>query len=175
MNTEGFVRMVGRRAALRYVLAGVVAAATAACSGNGSTSVGSQTLGAFLKGSWEFEAENGEGARIDVSEDGPFLVTGGGTETPWSEEGSWSFEGGRLSVTFDRRVPYVVHDVPETVEQTIEGKHTLSGGLIDGQDAGYSKMRVSGIKDQVVLTFPEYTDDGPRVVTCVRVEAHEAP
>ncbi|WP_329390524.1 hypothetical protein [Streptomyces sp. NBC_01716] len=175
MDTEGFVRMVGRRAALRYALAGVAASAVAACSGNGSTSVRSQTLGAFLKGSWQFEAENGKGARIDVSEDGPLLVTGGGTETPWSEEGSWSFEGGRLSVTFDRRAPYVVHDVPERVEKTIEGRHTLSGGLIDGQDAGYSKMQVSGGKDKLVLTFPEYTDDEPRVVTCVRVETHEAP
>ncbi|MFD6994440.1 hypothetical protein [Streptomyces sp. NPDC059943] len=173
MGTEGFVRVVGRRAALRYTLAGVAAAAVAACSGNGSTSVRSHTLGAFLKGSWQFEAENGMGARIDVSEDGPFLLTS--TETAWSEEGSWSFEGGRLSVTFDQRPPYVVHDVPERVEKTIEGGHTLSGGLIDGQDAGYSKMQVSGGKDKLMLTFPEYTDDGPRVVTCVRVETHEAP
>ncbi|MEU9463712.1 hypothetical protein ACFVZJ_02400 [Streptomyces sp. NPDC058322] len=175
MDTRDFVRVVGRRAALRYALAGIAAATVAACSGNGSTSVRFQTLGAFLKGSWEFEAENGAGARIVVSEDGRWLMSGGGTDTPWSEEGNWSFEGGRLSVTLEQRTPYVVHDVPEKVEKALGGRYTLSGGLIDGQDAGYSKMQVSGSNDKVVLTFPEYADDRPRVVTCTRVEAHEAP
>lgn len=93
MDTGDFVRVVGRRAALRYALAGIVAATVAACSGNGSTSVRFQTLGAFLKGSWEFEAENGAGARIVVSEDGRWLMSGVGTDTPWSEKGNWSFEG----------------------------------------------------------------------------------
>ncbi|MET8576558.1 hypothetical protein [Streptomyces sp. NPDC005012] len=175
MDSRDFVQMVGRRAALRYVLTGVAAAAVAACSGNGSTSVSSQTLGAFLKGSWEFEAENGKGARIDVSEDGRWLMSGGGADTPWSDEGNWSFEGGRLSVAVEHRAPYVVHDVPENVGKALEGRYTLSRGLIDDQDAGYSKMQVSGGKDKVVLTFPEYADDGPRVVTCTRVQAHEAP
>ncbi|MCF3184819.1 hypothetical protein IPZ70_33515 [Streptomyces polychromogenes] len=175
MDPRDFVRMVGRRAALRYALAGVAAAAVAACSGKGSPSVTFHTLGAFLKGSWEFEAENGKGARIHVSEDGRWLMSGGGTDSPWSDEGKWSFEGGRLSVALERRAPYVVHDVPEQVDKALGGKYTLSGGLIDGQDAGYSKMQVSGGRDKVVLTFPEYADDGPRVVTCTRVEAHEAP
>ncbi|MFI2412054.1 hypothetical protein [Streptomyces sp. NPDC018947] len=175
MNTRDFVRLVGRRAALRYALAGVAAAAVAACSADGSPSVRSQTMGAFLKGSWDFEAENGAGARIVVSEDGRWLMSGGGTDTPWSEEGNWSFEGGRLSVVLERRAPYVVHDVPEEVEKAFGGGYNLSGGLIDGQDAGYSKMQVSGSNDKVVLTFPEYADDGPRVVTCTRVEAPEAP
>ncbi|MFJ8210554.1 hypothetical protein [Streptomyces sp. NPDC096033] len=175
MDARDFVRMVGRRAALRYALAGVAAAAVAACSGKGSPSVTFQTLGSFLKGSWEFEAENGKGARIDVSEDGRWLMSGGGTDTPWSDEGNWSVEGGRLSVALERRAPYVVHDVPAKVDKALGGKYTLSGGLIDGQDAGYSKMQVSGGRDKVVLTFPEYADNGPRVVTCTRVEAHEAP
>ncbi|MEU8543236.1 hypothetical protein AB0C52_25175 [Streptomyces sp. NPDC048717] len=175
MDARDFVRMVGRRAALRYALAGVAGAAVAACSGKGSPSITFQTLGAFLKGSWEFEAENGKGARIDVSEDGRWLMSGGDRDTSWSDEGNWSFEGGRLSVALARRAPYVVHDVPEKVEKALGGKYTLSGGLIDGQDEGYSKMQVSGGKDKVVLTFPEYADDRPRVVTCTRVEAHEAP
>ncbi|MEU3721510.1 hypothetical protein [Streptomyces sp. NPDC031705] len=175
MNARNFVQVVGRRAALRYALAGFAAAAMAACSGNGSTSVRFHTLGAFMKGSWNFEAENGKGARLDVYEDGRYLVSGGGAGSAWSQEGSWSFEGGQLSVVLKRRAPYVVHDVPEDVEEALGDRYTLSGGLISGQDSGYSKMQVSGGKDKVVLTFPEYEDDGPRVVTCTRLEAPEAP
>ncbi|MGW2471757.1 hypothetical protein [Streptomyces sp. NPDC001665] len=174
MDAHDFVRMVGRRAALRYVLAGVAAAAVSACSGNGSTSVASRTVGAFVKGRWKFSAENGSGGWIDVFDDGQLLVFGG-VKNPWSEEGAWSFKGGRLSATVERRAAYVVHDMPEQAERALRGDYTLSGGLIEGQDAGYAKMRVSGGDDKVVLTFPAYSDEEPRVVTCTRVKPEEAP
>ncbi|MGW3395950.1 hypothetical protein [Streptomyces hydrogenans] len=61
--------------------------------------------------------------------------------------------------------------------KALQGDYTLTGGLIDGggQDEGYAKMRVTGDKDKVVLTFPAHDDGAPRVITCTRGTAPEAP
>ncbi|MFB6834022.1 MULTISPECIES: hypothetical protein [Streptomyces] len=178
MDTRDFVGLVGRRAALRYLLAGAAAATLAACSGNGSTSVKGQTLGAFLNGRWYFEAENGSQAQIDVSQDGAWLVTGRDPGDAWSEEGTWSVDGGGLTVgSPERTTPYLVHSLPDDAAKALQGDYTLTGGLIDGggQEEGYAKMRVTGDKDKVVLTFPAYDDGAPRVITCTRGTAPEAP
>ncbi|MFI6940468.1 hypothetical protein ACIBI4_14445 [Streptomyces sp. NPDC050418] len=179
MDSRDFVQLVGRRAALRYVLAGVAAATMAACSGEGSTSVKSQTLGAFLKGSWKFEAEDSAGVRIDVAEGGSWMVTGGEADAPWTTEGTWSLDGGRLTVelTEEERAPYVVQEVPDKVEKTLKGSYALSGGLIDdgGQEEGLSKLEISGSKDKMVLTFAGNDGGEEQVATCTRVESPEAP
>ncbi|MFJ8194102.1 hypothetical protein ACIQ8D_30725 [Streptomyces sp. NPDC096094] len=177
VGSKGFVRLVGRRAALRYGLAGLAAAAVAACSGKGSTDVGSQTLVAFLEGRWEFKGESGKGAWVDVFDDGTYLVFGGdGSE--WSEQGAWEFiKGGGLSYTSEGRVPYIVRDMPEEAEDALDGSYTVVGGLIDngGQESGYSRLQVTGTKDEVVLTFPENGEGEPRVITCTRVPGDQAP
>ncbi|MET9887176.1 hypothetical protein ABZZ20_29380 [Streptomyces sp. NPDC006430] len=120
MDTRDVIRLVGRRAALRYGLAGFVAATMAACSRSGdSTSIKFQTLDAFLQGSWDFEAETGDRAKITVSQGGSWVVTGGEVDNPWSEEGTWSLASGNLSMAIKRRKPYVVHDVPKEVENLL--------------------------------------------------------
>lgn len=175
MDTRDVIRLVGRRAALRYGLAGFVAATMAACSRSGdSTSIKFQTLDAFLQGSWDFEAETGDRAKITVSQGGSWVATGGEVDNPWSEEGTWSLASGNLSMAINRHKPYVVHDVPKEVEKVLAGSYTISGGLTDSQDEGYRRMQVSYSKDKVVLTFPDYVEGGrTRVVTCTR--APEAP
>ncbi|MFE0100654.1 hypothetical protein [Streptomyces sp. NPDC059009] len=179
MGGKDFVRLVGRRAALRYALAGMAAATVAACSGNGSTSVRSQTLSAFLQGTWHFKNEEGEGARVDVLKDGRFRIAGGEPGTEWSGQGTWQFQGGLLSYKSEEdQAPYVVHEMPEQADKALHGTYTVSGGLIDngGQEKGYSKMRVTGSKDKVVLTFPRQADGEPRVITCTRAtSSKDAP
>ncbi|MFI7367365.1 hypothetical protein ACIBO4_35040 [Streptomyces sp. NPDC050149] len=177
METRDIIRLVGRRTVLRYAMAGFVAAAVSACSRDGgSTDVRFRTLGAFLEGSWEFEAENGAGARIAVSKEGDWLMTGGGVDSPWSEEGTWALDSGRLSVTMTGRRPHVVQDVPDDVEKALAGAYTVSGGLTDDQDRGYRRMRVGRAEGKVMLTFPDERADGRiRVVTCTRVKTAEAP
>lgn len=182
MDARDAVRLVGRRAALRYALAGFAAAALAACSRDGgSTSIKSQTLAAFLQGTWDFRAENGNGAQITVAPGGTWLLTGGGAGSPaWSDEGTWSLEGGRLSTSMTtnlhRRDPHVVQDVPDEAVKALAGTYAVSGGLTDSQEEGYRKMQVSYSKDTVVLTFPDYVEEGQtRVVTCTRVKRNEAP
>ncbi|GHJ94338.1 hypothetical protein SNE510_38570 [Streptomyces sp. NE5-10] len=112
-------------------MAGVAVATLAACSGDGSTSVKGQTLGAFPDGRWYFEAENGSQARIDVSRDGAWLVTG--RDPGDAEEGSWSVDGGGLTVgSPERTTPYLVHSLPDDAAKALRGDHILTGGLIDG-------------------------------------------
>lgn len=175
MDTRDVIRLVGRRTALRYALAGVVAATVAACSRSGdSTSVKFQTLDAFLQGGWDFEAETGDRAKITVLPGGNWVVMGGEEDNPWREEGTWSLAAGNLSMAIKQRKPYIVHDLPKDVEKALAGSYTISGGLTDSQDEGYRKMQVSYSKNKVVLTFPDYVEAGrTRVVTCTRIP--EAP
>ncbi|MFJ8210373.1 hypothetical protein [Streptomyces sp. NPDC096033] len=175
MDTRDVICLMGRRTALRYGLAGVVAAALAACSRNGdSTSIKFQTLDAFLQGAWAFEAETGDRAKITVQPGGNWVVTGGEEDNPWSEQGTWSLAAGNLSMAIKRQEPYIVHDLPKEAEKALAGSYTISGGLTDGQDKGYRKMQVSYSKNKVVLTFPDYVEAGrTRVVTCTKIP--EAP
>ncbi|KIF04023.1 hypothetical protein PL81_21080 [Streptomyces sp. RSD-27] len=174
MDTRDVIRLMGRRTALRYALAGVVAATMAACSRSGdSTSVKFQTLDAFLQGGWDFEAETGDRAKITVLPGGKWVVTGGEGDNPWSADGTWSLAAGNLSIG-EKHNPYIVHDLPQDAEKALAGSYTISGGLTDSQDKGYRKMQVSYSKNKVVLTFPDYVEAGrTRVVTCTRIP--EAP
>ncbi|MGY0060675.1 hypothetical protein ACWY4P_29730 [Streptomyces sp. LZ34] len=146
-----------------------MAATVAACSRDGdSTSVKEQALKAFIKGEWEFKAENGSGGRLSVSDDGTWAGEG--------ITGRWEHKGGRLTVTGDSgsdlgdREPFLIQDVPGTTQEALSRDYQLTGGLTDGQDAGYRNMQVRYRKGTVTLTFPDYEVEGAaRVVTCARV------
>ncbi|MGW6942784.1 hypothetical protein ACWGF3_27825 [Streptomyces xanthophaeus] len=81
-----------------------------------------------------------------------------------------------MTTNLHRRDPNVVQDVPDEAAKALAGTYTVSGGLTDSQEEGYRKMQVSYSKDTVVLTFPDYVEEGQtRVVTCTRVKRNEAP
>ncbi|MGH4034023.1 hypothetical protein ACQB60_34400 [Actinomycetota bacterium Odt1-20B] len=130
-----------------------------------------QTLNAFLQGTWNFKNEEGDGARVDVLKDGRFRIAGGEPGAEWSGQGTWQFQDGLLSYKRgEDRAPYVVHEMPEEADKALDGTYSVSGGLIDngGREEGYVKMKVTGSKDKVVLTFPQQSDGEPRVITCTR-------
>ncbi|MFI6938562.1 hypothetical protein ACIBI4_04770 [Streptomyces sp. NPDC050418] len=168
------VRLVGRRAALRYLAVGTVAAAVSACGGNDSPAGGpkAQALKAYAVGDWEMSSTAGREGTITVNEDGT-----------WSEtvigglSGKWQLDKKGLTVTMDgidseeaSEHPYFLPDVPDQKEPALSGRtYALEGGWSSDFDG---KVSVSTKKDQVILTFPdawsgEDSDDGV-VVTLSR-------
>ncbi len=174
MNTRDVVRLVGRRAAVRYLAVGTVAAVVSACGGSDGPASGpkAEALKAYAEGDWAMSSSAGREGTITVNADGT-----------WSEtvigglSGKWQLGKEGLTVTMDgldseeeSDQPYFLPGVPDRKESALSGKtYALEGGWSGDFDG---EVRVRTEKDQVILSFPdawsgEDSDEGV-VVTLTR-------
>ncbi|PWK66704.1 hypothetical protein BCL76_110190 [Streptomyces sp. CG 926] len=149
MNRRGLVALVGRRTALRYLLAGIVATAVSGCG-----SPVEKAITAYAKGSWIFTTNAGFDGILTITDDGRW------SETRLGLSGRWEYDPSRIRITMDGTdsegaEPYIVPSVPEHAEDALSGDYQLLGGwsLSVGE-----KMKARRDKDSVVLEFADFSD-----------------
>ncbi|MEU0402300.1 hypothetical protein ABZ318_19075 [Streptomyces sp. NPDC006197] len=151
MNRRDLVALVGRRAALRYLLAGIAASAVSGCG-----SPVEKAITAYARGSWRFTTNT------DI--DGVLTITGDGT---WSEtrlglSGRWEYDPSRLTIIMDGvdsenavHHPYRIPSVPEPAEDALSREYSMNGGWSSSLG---NKVKVRRDKDAVVLEFEDFSD-----------------
>lgn len=151
MNRRDLVALVGRRAALRYLLAGIAASAVSGCG-----SPVEKAITAYAKGSWRFTT--------NADFDGVLTITGDGrwSETRLGLSGRWEYDPSRLRITMDgvdseraRQTPYLIPSVPEPAKEALSREYSLSGGW--SSTLG-EKVKVHRDKETVVLEFEDFSD-----------------
>ncbi|MFG3013719.1 hypothetical protein ACGFZB_25400 [Streptomyces cinerochromogenes] len=150
MNRRDLVGLAGRRAALRYLPAGLAVSAVSGCG-----SPVEKAITAFAKGSWRFTTNT------DI--DG-VLTIGDGT---WSEtrlglSGRWKYAPSRLTIIMDGvdsedavQNPYLIPSVPKPAKDALSREYSMSGGWSSSLG---KQVRVRRDKDAVVLEFGDFSD-----------------
>lgn len=149
MNRRDLVGLVGRRAALRYLLAGIAASAVSGCG-----SPVEKAITAYAKGSWRFTTNAGF--------DGVLTITGDGrwSETRLGPSGRWEYDPSRLTIIMDgvdseNAEPYIIPSVPEPTKDALSRAYSMNGGW--SQSVG-DKVKARRDKDAVVLEFEGFED-----------------
>ncbi|MDV5149482.1 hypothetical protein R1T08_36535 [Streptomyces sp. SBC-4] len=149
MNRRELVRLVGRRTALRYLLAGIAATAVSGCG-----SPVEKAITAFAEGSWSFTTNAGFEGVLTITGDGKW------SETRLGLSGRWEYDPARLTITMDgvdseNAEPYIIPMVPEPTDDALSRDYTMNGGwaVSLGQ-----KVQARRDKDAVVLEFADFED-----------------
>lgn len=151
MNRRVLVGLVGRRTALRYLLAGMAASVVSGCG-----SPVEKAITAFAKGSWRFTTNAGF--------DGVLTITGDGrwSETRLGLSGRWEYDPSRLTVIMDGidsekavRNPYIIPSVPEPTNDALSREYSMNGGWSSSLG---EKVKARRDKDAVVLEFEDFSD-----------------
>ncbi|MFE9046428.1 hypothetical protein ACFY9F_10130 [Streptomyces sp. NPDC012421] len=149
MRKRDLVGLVGRRTALRYLAAGIAAAAVSGC-GNPVE----KAITAFAEGSWRFTTNTGIEGTLTITGDGRW------SETRLGLSGRWEYDVSRLTVVMDGvdsdgAEPYLVPSVPEPTAEALSQEYSMKGGWAVGLG---EKVKARRDKDDVVLEFPDFSD-----------------
>ncbi|MFE4309717.1 hypothetical protein ACFQ9H_12905 [Streptomyces sp. NPDC056517] len=149
MRKRDLVGLVGRRAALRYLLAGIAASAVSGCG-----SPVEKAVTAFAEGSWRFTTNTGIEGILTITGDGQW------SETRLGLSGRWEYDVSRLVVTMDGvdsagAEPYRIPSVPEPAEEALSREYSMQGGWAVGLG---EKVKARRDKDDVVLEFADFSD-----------------
>ena len=121
-------RLVGRRTALRYGLIGLASAAFAITTGCGSTSPASQSVAAFVRGTWRVTFDNGSFAETTLTiDDGTYKFAD--DESDWAgHSGAWAINGSTLTVDASwNNVVYSGDGIPSEIGDDSTATVTWSG------------------------------------------------
>ncbi|MFB8138348.1 hypothetical protein [Streptomyces parvus] len=149
MRKRDLVGLVGRRAALRYLLAGIAASAVSGCG-----SPVEKAVTAFAEGSWRFTTNTGIEGVLTITSDGHW------SETRLGLSGRWEYDVSRLTITMDGvdsegAEPYSIPSVPEPAREALSREYSMQGGWAAGLG---EKVKARKDKDDVVLEFADFSD-----------------
>ncbi len=149
MRKRDLVGLVGRRAALRYLFAGIAASVVSGCG-----SPVEKAITAFAEGSWRFTTNTDIEGILTITSDGQW------SETRLGLSGRWEYDASRLTVTMtgvdsEGTEPYRIPSVPEPTKEALSREYSLQGGW--AVDLG-EKVKARRDKDDVVLEFTDFSD-----------------
>ncbi|MFJ4711611.1 hypothetical protein [Streptomyces sp. NPDC088785] len=149
MDRRDLVALVGRRTALRYLLAGIAASAVSGCG-----SPVEKAITAYAKGSWRFTTNAGFDGTLTITGDGKW------SETRLGLSGRWEYDSSRLTIIMDGvdsegADPYLIPSVPKPAEEALSREYSMNGGWADSLG---QKVKVRRDKEDVVLEFGDFSD-----------------